>query len=282
MTDLQPRLPPELERQIFAMAAALYPSITVPLLLVARRVLIWIEPTLYASPILEEKSHLDAFLRIVARNPEMARGTVRQVILPCTPGTTAAQDALRTALSACKRLDRLAVGSCIWSAALLADLSAAGIRLTRFAGHVTGHVTGHGTAGAAPFSSLRLLFGAVTHLEVFDELRDATPLLTALPCLTHIAISMPSIDGQRAVNDIMRSLPHLQVFCIVWSINRWSTRRKSTSQFVFTDARVVMCLYEEWFDAIVDGPSYWELAEGHVAKKVRREIPDDESWASVE
>ncbi|KAF7296955.1 hypothetical protein MIND_00927500 [Mycena indigotica] len=272
MTDLQPRLPPELERAIFAMAAALHPSMTVPLLLVARRVLIWIEPMLYSSTILEEESHLDAFLRMVARDPEMARGAVRHVVVPFTRGTTAAQDTIRTALSACTRLDRLAVGSCTWSAALLADLSAAGVRLTRFAGHVT-------TGGPTGFSTLQLLFGALTHLEVFDELHDATPLLTALPCLTHVAISMPTMnDGERAVNDLMRSLPRLKVFCIVWSINRHT----STSHFVFTDARIVMCVYEEWFDAIVDGPSYWELAEVHIAKKARREIPDNECWASVE
>ncbi|KAH7911843.1 hypothetical protein BJ138DRAFT_1112833 [Hygrophoropsis aurantiaca] len=77
-----PILPPELEMQIFLLAAKTYRGTSAKLILVAHRVLEWLEPFIYGTVVLRGKGQTFRFLNaLYSRPPSFAHQRVKSVCL---------------------------------------------------------------------------------------------------------------------------------------------------------------------------------------------------------
>ncbi|KAJ7049534.1 hypothetical protein C8F01DRAFT_1183098 [Mycena amicta] len=76
-----PCFSPELERKIFELAALANLQAITPLLLVAHRVQIWVEPLRFRVVRLNDSAHATAFFREIQRKPKAYFSTVRHILL---------------------------------------------------------------------------------------------------------------------------------------------------------------------------------------------------------
>ncbi|TFK67703.1 hypothetical protein BDN72DRAFT_842717 [Pluteus cervinus] len=99
-----PRLPLELEQEIFELAAHRYPEVTVSLTLVAHRVQIWIEKIIYKTISLSTQRKCTLFLRTLdSRPPEFFSSHVKAICLPYFLDTRQAS----RIVSLCSRVENL-------------------------------------------------------------------------------------------------------------------------------------------------------------------------------
>ncbi|KAF7293759.1 hypothetical protein HMN09_01171200 [Mycena chlorophos] len=76
----EPRLPPELEREVFETAAVRHRSMTSTLMRIARRVHDWMKPLLYDILAFKQPSmQTDTFLQAIASDPTFAARSVRHI-----------------------------------------------------------------------------------------------------------------------------------------------------------------------------------------------------------
>ncbi|KAJ7053570.1 hypothetical protein C8F01DRAFT_1260550 [Mycena amicta] len=299
-SDDEPRLPRELEREIFYTAALLHPYAIPTLLRVARRVLIWVEPLLYRTLEFGNRPyHVSQLNAASTKPPEFLARAVRCLVLYGRHDYTAAHGIL----SFCTGVTGLAVVPGPFVQNLLPVLSTMPIQ--RFAGYLSQimDVTQESPPEAiAAHPQLRRL----THLDLFDPLSispHAEPaiigILPSLPSLTHLVINrgpqfVPHIDA-------ISSLPfltHLAINGPIGSINtmcEWLERILKTCRSLrilvllafsrldvarasrdipesVRDPRLVLSSYESWFESVLDGPNYWTVVEDFVARKRRGEV----------
>ncbi|KAJ7112704.1 hypothetical protein C8R44DRAFT_249920 [Mycena epipterygia] len=263
-----PAFPPELEREIFEITALLHPGTIPTLLLVARRILIWIEPLLYrVIRVSSRRPHLDmahALLRATTtKTPTFLHDAVRHLFIewgsPWSPEETLA------ILKLCTGIVNLAIAAdCTNRAGILAQLTQ--MQLPRLA------------------SSLRTLFGgetgidmqhpvlfSITHLEMFDTIADEEIIcsqIPAIPTLTHLAFygRAPWVT----IATLLTECPRLELL-----VHRWWYRAHVPVQDVpFHDMRFIIQLYKDYgsdWEADARGirPDFWSLAEDFVARKRR-------------
>ncbi|KAJ7052111.1 hypothetical protein C8F01DRAFT_634025 [Mycena amicta] len=295
-SDDEPRLPRELEREIFYTAALLDPSTIPTLLRVARRVLTWVEPLLYRT--LEFRNRPYHFSQLNAAStkpPEFLARAVRCVVLYAEPDYARDYEAAGGTLSMCTGVTGLALAGGISVQHLVPFLSAMPIQ--RFAGFFSQimDVTKESPSEAI---AAHPLLRRLTHIDLFDSLDTRNGfaiigILHSLPFLTHLAIAR----GPQVVSHInaISSLPfltHLGIYRPIGSINticRWLEPTLKTCQSLrilavlnyvddrdvpesFRDPRFVLCSCESWIDGLLDGPNFWTVAEDFVARKRRGEV----------
>ncbi|KAJ7052060.1 hypothetical protein C8F01DRAFT_1166830 [Mycena amicta] len=282
----EPRLPPELEREIFETTALMYPSTIPPLLRVARRVLIWIEPLLYRTlNVGEDSPHFQQFHAASSKPPAFLAQAVRCVVLH----TGYDYDTVSGTLSLCTGCTRLAVDGGESARELLPILSTWPIQ--RLAGFLCSTLD---LMNVPEDISAYPLLRCLTHLDLFDSIRshEVLPIVDALPSLpflTHLAISHsgPLDTVRELLERILKDCRHLHILAVPnydmahgakEDFDAHKTKMGDVPESL-RDPRLVLCSYELWFEGVSDGPNFWKAAEDLVARKRRREVDANVFWA---
>ncbi|KAJ6463153.1 hypothetical protein C8R47DRAFT_1225270 [Mycena vitilis] len=165
LAKLTPKLPADLERQIFEVASLVWPRSIPRFLLVAWRVNTWVEPLLYRIFIMHD-----------ARAPSVLQSRSHLLLGSHTLDET--EEAYL--LSACSKVENLWLSAQTFTTLLQIDMP-----LNRL------HCRLNTLFEPKPTDFTHQLFASMTHLEVFDlPVRyDVWATVTHLPCLTHLAFN---------------------------------------------------------------------------------------------
>ncbi|KAF7369641.1 hypothetical protein MVEN_00295100 [Mycena venus] len=260
-----PRLPPELERTIFEVAALLRPKDIPALLRVAWRVKHWIEPLLFriifvsSSPVCETEGFLAVPLDILLNKipPESGsffESSVHHIFVDLDQEQKIS--ILDTILAASPRVTNLFI---------LDDLTPQQLpSLGRLDGFLCF------TIDLSPlFAPTAIDFGAslfrnLTHLELLDGSHDLPSDITVIPKLTHIAFNISS--GIASLH--ARIQPNTQLRCIVFL---QTTQPLAETSPVSDDVRF-LCIRQtnfrvDWLRGATTGVDYWTLADAFIAAK---------------
>ncbi|KAF7311805.1 hypothetical protein MIND_00191000 [Mycena indigotica] len=267
--DAEPRFPFELEKEVFETAALAYPETIPTLLLVARRVSVWVEPFLYRT------------------SPTFIANAVRCLVLdyscPINNGTL-------SLLARCTRVTAVGMNAKDTADTLLPALAA--LPLQRFAGFLS-HLlptdlhAGGGLTLNADDTLAHTFWQQLTHLDVFETLdtargRAARALLPRLPRLTHLAVGhagvLPVI--RHLLVDTLQSCAHLQVLVVLGHPNVAGSGKQPLPRLL-RDPRVVILVRADltWDDSVLPTPNLWTTAEQFLQRKRRNEVGPDEYWA---
>ncbi|KAJ7446001.1 hypothetical protein B0H11DRAFT_395026 [Mycena galericulata] len=239
-----PFLPPELEREIFELSAHLHPGSAPNFLLVAHRVLTWIEPLIYR--VISIQGNCAPVLRTLRSKPTQFFGENVHCLL--VDGVPAAE--LEEILSV-----------------------STGIR-SLLAIHLESLF---GRTDLVDFSLP--LFTTVTHLDLFDsEFTGPWQKIALLPALTHLALLEDTPLDVKI--QILRNCPRVEVL-VNMHIHPSSFEE---SQFVEDVRFVSMVLstsdYKtDWESGANGGIDFWARTDKFVAMKQRGEIkPNSRHW----
>ncbi|KAJ6779265.1 hypothetical protein DFH09DRAFT_1043296 [Mycena vulgaris] len=280
------RLPHELERQIFEIAAHSRPTTIPSLMLVACRVKTWLEPMLYRVVSLTDGRPMDGFphvtseilLRAVNHKPPGFLGaSTRHLYL-----WTAHKSEMAVILPACTGVTNLFVmttGLDLFSVGDMKDLQRLAISIRDL------------------FSQHRLdfthrLFRNITHLEIFDESRHrlesnlpvAWAGLTLIPNLTHLSfwgrILLPI-----AARTVLPECPRLQYLVFLAPETAAFSRAAAACEALAVDPRFVAIVLKnferDWLRGARLGRDYWTHAEEFVAAKRMGKVPSSEFQITV-
>ncbi|KAJ7444649.1 hypothetical protein B0H11DRAFT_2203663 [Mycena galericulata] len=241
-----PFLLPELEREIFELSAHLHPGSAPKLLLVAHRVLTWIEPLIYRVISIEEDSaHILHALRL--KPTQFVNDNVQHLFVASVD-----DDEIEEILSACTRIRSLvllASSPSVLSAVLRLRPQKLAIDLDSL----------FGGTDLVDFSLP--LFTAITHLDLFDipsEFIGPWPNLALLPALTHLALM--AYTPAAVMMQVLRNCSRVEVLVSM------HTRSESFEGLPFAeDVRFVsMCLSKlqyklDWKSGANGGMDFWGL-----------------------
>ncbi|KAF7292690.1 hypothetical protein MIND_01167200 [Mycena indigotica] len=219
MVELIPHLPEDLERAIFEHTAITDPGTVLPLMLVARRVHVWVEPLLFRILRVTERRRHQAALRALKRKPSaFAAQHVGHLLVDGISDNPS--EVLTELLKRCTGLHGLGTTYRYHVAALLPLL--ADLRLRRLTADL-GEIwrTGHATDTPTPIDTAHLAFAHVTHLNLHDQVKFAAvraPVCAALPrfpALTHVRLQLsgspaPITEFEAALH----RAPHLHVLVL--------------------------------------------------------------------
>ncbi|KAJ7059514.1 hypothetical protein C8F01DRAFT_1370429 [Mycena amicta] len=256
MVAEDPWLPRELEREIFTMTARLHPDMRYRLLFVARRVLIWIEPTLYRTLVFRNHHRLSQLL--TAKSSEFFAKATRRVTLELR----ASDDAVGV-LKLCSGVTHLAIGTYEYYEALhgaFLELR----QLQRLAFH--------------PPEILRVpeedaphpVFSSLTHLELFDYTDYSVNFFcAALPALTHLALN--GVVGWPRPDILLADCKKLTLLVLLASTQHYAVEIEAELEILadpsLADPRVVVTWYKTWDEGVLDCYSYWDVAGDFAARK---------------
>ncbi|KAJ7677801.1 hypothetical protein DFH06DRAFT_1316600 [Mycena polygramma] len=261
-----PKLPPELEREIFTIAAIFYgetiPRLMPRLLRVAHRVRAWIEPLLYGTLVFRktrDTSFMRRFSALVralhARPLTFVESQVRSIMWWHYYG----EEKMEALLSLCSGLRNLALinltPSMIPTLSTLPELQ----RLTLPA-----------SSGVLLNPPIPYSFATLTHLHIHGVGDLDLPWIIALPALTHFCIESLASTMLEALEELLLDCPKLQV-CVYAVGFRLST----LSAPLMEDQRVVVLQLDldndnyvrDWKTGATGGRDFWVRAEEFLAKK---------------
>ncbi|KAJ7915063.1 hypothetical protein B0H13DRAFT_2001033 [Mycena leptocephala] len=276
---LTPRLPPELERHIFELAALTDRKRIPSYLRVAHRVHLWIEPLLYDTVLLDHPTHPPN----TRRPPDERRLTPADTrdaaflashVHHLNLSGSIPHDQLHALLAACTGTGTLA----LWLPLprppnMLPLLLATPLkRLSADLAYLFG--------GALRVDLGHAAFAALTHLELLTAPFDDWGLhagLARAPALTHLAFR------DKFHPCVLRgALAHCRGLRAVGVI--WSARRSAVDvrEGEVVDARLFMTIcrdhVEEWETSVRGGWDIWARAEEFIAKKEAGEIKVSRLW----
>ncbi|KAK7050508.1 hypothetical protein R3P38DRAFT_1760988 [Favolaschia claudopus] len=266
-----PAFPAELEREIFETTAVLYPSTILTLLLVARRILVWIEPFLYTVVRTDIKGMHSAVERAIKTKPDsFFTRSVRHIYL----GPYKFDGPLLVRM--CPNLISLAYIRPRGQPVLLAAIHSFR-NIQRWSGSLVD------LFDAADAVDLSLpVFKTVTHMDVFDDLesknRYSSKLcasLAALPALTHLCLNRTA--EPRPIRNFLQHCAGLQVLVIMWSKPLPAKAMLGALREAgITDVRYVVAVcngyWDDWEVGARGGVDFWVAAEDLIARKRSGEI----------
>ncbi|KAJ6618491.1 hypothetical protein B0H10DRAFT_1241207 [Mycena sp. CBHHK59/15] len=283
-----PRLPPELERVVFEMAAFSWRTTIPNLMLVAWRVRNWIEPFLRVVILCDSQAHhICGFPTITSEilrriNEKQPPGYLVNIVshLFMDDDVNWSPTEVEIILMACNRVTTafLAVPSCPLSAV------ATFYRLRRLAILFTELQDLSESDRATVLHNLTHL--ALLNSDGASSCRNPEAFLAMLPHLTHI-----SFDGIGLIKMCLAFCASTQVHYIVCLCPRPLEMIQNRVQPLIHDSRFV-CIdqqgnrREAWLRGIDGGQDYWTLAEnfivarraGRVNSSRYRIVFDDDSW----
>ncbi|KAK7017754.1 hypothetical protein R3P38DRAFT_1315242 [Favolaschia claudopus] len=266
-----PRLPPELERVIFEVAA-MTDARDIPILMrVAWRVQHWVQPLLYRTIVIlwiENASKkydfpvisVPTLLGIVTRKESLPLHQFVHEMLWDTDDRDDEEDDFERILAACPNITNLFFYPITVTPQYILMLNRMD-HLTRFSSHLNRLFD----PGPVDFGCAFLR--NVTHLELMDDHIEVTGYLDNLrraPKLTHIAFNIGS--GVVALHTCIR--PFTQLQCIVFLQNDISLDVEKPEA---EDDRFV-CIEQsdfraDWIRGATTGVDYWSIADGFIAAK---------------
>ncbi|KAJ7255626.1 hypothetical protein C8J57DRAFT_1345311 [Mycena rebaudengoi] len=276
MSHTCPSFPLELEREIFEIAATHHPETMPTLLLVAQRVLQWIEPLLYRTLVVGGRTLVLG--RITARRLDPAN------LLHLQPAKLKHiqhllvwhyRSALLPVLPLCGHVERLGLRSD--DPSMLTALEAMPPALQ--------HLSFINSFTLDAIDPSRPLYRTLTHLDMFAWTRQKLDFQFAqLPALTHLGM-----HGARLPPfffDLLHSCPRLHVLVSrIWFWSSWN--RMQAHQPLDADPRFVMMFTEasinhfvqDWTLSAQGGKDLWARAELFIDKCRRGEIePASRFW----
>ncbi|KAJ7694377.1 hypothetical protein B0H17DRAFT_1057510 [Mycena rosella] len=267
MIMLEPRLPPELEREIFRTTAFLHPGRIPTLLLVAQRVKIWVEPFLYQIVVFTPGALFDGVLSSIKPFTSMQfrpatrtkprsffRDHVRHL---CIGLQDLPAEDVEEVLSSCSDVTNLL---------LFVDLDprlfdlVARMPLQRLCTDLRGLF-------AEGIDLTHPLFTNITHFDIIDSTASMEDWagLALLPSLTHLAFNDDeSLHAFRGALENCKSLLVLVVLC------HPSNPELSTfaSDVRFVVVRSASMRYrQDWQRGARGGTDYWRTAESFIARR---------------
>ncbi|KAJ7176342.1 hypothetical protein C8R43DRAFT_557444 [Mycena crocata] len=266
-----PRLPPELERQIFETSALAHcqPVATLNLMLVAWRVKNWVEPLLYRTVVLVDSenrgggSHSSTisvhdFLAIINQKSPQFFSNVRSLSLRATAADDIAS--MNIILATTTNINNVFIARLI----SLKTCPALGtLRPRRLAAHLTALFYGRSIDFMHP------IFLYVTHLELYDyrstiHTEPDWQGLTKIPHLTHLAFRRPSLQG--LLFPILLACARLE--CIVFFSNGTLV---TEDPMLPDDVRCVKMNHPphitDWVAGAKTGEDFWFRAEAIIAAR---------------
>ncbi|KAJ7487384.1 hypothetical protein B0H11DRAFT_1117736 [Mycena galericulata] len=276
-----PNLPAELERLVFETAAYSNPQSMPGLLLVARRVKIWIEPLLYRGLYFSWKarkarepgsqSPMAAIFDLFDAKPaSFFHDNVRSLCFRDFHPT----EVIAEVLCACDATVNLTFFDLMGGPALLPILAT--LPLQRLSACLV-HLFPDWIDFAHP------LFAQITHLDILDwddRGWDFYSGLAELPHLTHLCFSYNRYVPDDVCRGALRYCPSLEVLAIVRSSLEGCSDRALFGPLaeptdLRTDARFVVVVVEDdlndWKKGTLGGKDYWAVADAMVAE--RRFLP---------
>ncbi|KAJ7707208.1 hypothetical protein B0H14DRAFT_3643677 [Mycena olivaceomarginata] len=266
MSDPERRLPAELERKIFELAAHARSKSIPTLLLVARRVKTWLEPILYSvfvfsDPIDGHVCFDPVQFSFLIQSQEISEH-VRHLFVSHELGPH-----LDLVLASCSAVQNLALGSSLWPDHL-PFLSTMPLRRLS-------------TAIANAFPAIAVdfthpLFSNLTHLELMDRLEDAPweewKGLALIPNLTHLAFLMQK--SLAVFQGALDACPALQV--LVYLYFKGIVYEEIHLQPLAQDTRFI-CMpappfASDWQIGARDGDDFWVRAERFIAQRVSGQV----------
>ncbi|KAJ7463542.1 hypothetical protein FB451DRAFT_1562046 [Mycena latifolia] len=285
MTTQAAKLPLELERRIFELAAQAHPPTIPTLLRVAHRVLVWLEPLLYKVLRLTTPDRTAAVLDAVAAKPiAFLTATVRKVLI-FSSTYSIELDAVEAFLASCPEIDNLSLlmsgaGPCLLPLLRLMHIQRLGANLSEL---FRDEDDEDQDEGDSPVDFEHPVFAAVTHLDVFDELEfdgeydesmDWLKGLATLPALTHLALNSPVHPD--VLQHILAAAPQLQVFLVAFTQLEADTAEAFAQEVTFADPRLVVATHAEYFAdwerGARGGEDIWVRVEGFLERKRNGEI----------
>ncbi|KAF8167067.1 hypothetical protein K438DRAFT_1774805 [Mycena galopus ATCC 62051] len=272
----EPHLPPELEHTIFEIAALSRPFSIPLLMLIARRVMYWLEPLLYRVIFVRgsgpdgrpNNMHglpeipLQNLLSAIARNPPSVFDSSTHIYLESGQEVNLQLSDTDAILAACPKVVNLMffVESDTRHRAALDRLQC----LCRLAIQIEPLFSPH------PFCFTAPLFRNVTHLEIMDQdcdwnkIPDIGSRLALAPALTHVSLTYFCGLALSVFHGRIRTIVSLQ--CIVYFIFRRLVESPEPH-----DARMV-CLERadaraDWLWGAATGENYWAFADAFIAAK---------------
>ncbi|KAJ7059600.1 hypothetical protein C8F01DRAFT_1084745 [Mycena amicta] len=255
MAAANPRLPTELEREILEITARLYPEMRYTLLFVARRVLIWIEPLLYRTLILDNIATFPLKPRhlLAAHTRHIGllfmHDTTTEVLRLCTGISHAAISQLVATETFHDSFRALRQIRCL---ACYADALFHSVPLSR-------------EDAALP------VFASLTHLEFFDD-EIPTSLLdfcAGLPVLTHLALNDTEDNRWTTMEHLLMRCTNLQLLVLLAISQDEAESIAYDVPRSLSDVRFVITWYESWHEGALDCRNYWDIADDFVAQKRR-------------
>ncbi|KAJ7636629.1 hypothetical protein FB45DRAFT_448385 [Roridomyces roridus] len=262
-----PRLPMDIERETFEWTAIAHPSSIPTLLLVARRVRIWVEPYLYRAIKVAPWPPYSIMERDVlngtGKPASFYRDAVRHLYIQDKPRADVLKICTRT-----RSITSFGRAPELMPVLPQMDLRRLSLSLREL-------------FNGPPY--LHPLFQTITHLDLHDiigeddEQDPVVRLLPALPALTHLCLC----DQVPPVRKILADCSHLQILVNPWLISDAALGRTLAANPPIQDPRFMVTVYndvnDEW-EADVKGHSIWEAAEEFVERKRRGEIPKSCYW----
>ncbi|KAJ7204162.1 hypothetical protein GGX14DRAFT_647725 [Mycena pura] len=271
--SLSPGLPPELERNVFKLAALDRP-LSVPILIcVAWRVKQWVEPLLYRTLVIDGSPmygipycDMDTFRRITeTKSPDFLADAVRNVMVGSSH-----DDHLQAILSACPGIQNLFVGGTAHAARAALDM----LPLRHLY---------YGERSVFELSvddpCTRRIFARLTHLQLhklplpFDGARFASTL-AQIPNLSHLAIKL-SIRRSDLCRKILDACTLLRVLVLVTGWTWYTTGNLTVLADEVRLVKIPIWMYRvDWKMGVLTGDDFWARAESIVAKRISGEVED--------
>ncbi|KAJ7285320.1 hypothetical protein C8J57DRAFT_1709549 [Mycena rebaudengoi] len=263
------RLPLELERKIFELAAFLHPKAIPDLLLVAHRVLTWIEPILYNVLRIDRNYTARPIFDAIQSKPTRCDAVGHVLLFDTSSSEDWTFEDLVMFLDLCPGIHNLSLMGNPTGAHLLIPLENMGLRRLGIYIDDLFTVDPH-IVVEAQTDFKNPLFETVTHLNIFDEvLKDKEWLkqLPVLPALTHLALNgRPSFS---TIRHILSESPQLCVLLVELDAQK---ARKFLRSIDVEDPRLVVevdKLYypDDWEAGARGGEDIWSRADAFVAAK---------------
>ncbi|KAJ7474919.1 hypothetical protein FB451DRAFT_1246995 [Mycena latifolia] len=258
-------LPIELERVIFEITAWQYPETITTLILVARRVCVWIEPLLY-QVVLSSGSGEWVLQMMQSKPPEFLREHVHHLAL----SSGVQRSDVTYILSTCTNICDLALWTGDTYPGLLADMRHL-TNLQRLSINLFELFGGHHQFKLPPIEELP--FAHLTHLDIFSDIPESVwPVFAMLPSLTHLSIS--DHYSPNLLRKALDTCSLLQLLVVVWTADGPGVE----GTLEITDPRFCMTsctqFENDWELGAWGGFDFWRRAEDFVARKSRGEIPE--------
>ncbi|KAJ7059752.1 hypothetical protein C8F01DRAFT_218339 [Mycena amicta] len=206
-----PRLPRELERAIFELAAETHPSTVVVLLRVAHRVQEWTEPFLYRTIRVLTSPSFDAFQHVLrTKPPNFLAASVRHVLFEAREGCT--EDICLEIISKCPGITHLGTTINFTGPKALEALQTLP-NLTHLAAGLFDLFPPAGNAFVGTVDPAHPAFAHITHLIPLDDLHHQVTgrliciVLSRMPSLTHIRLDQEGLapaDVEHLLSDCIR------------------------------------------------------------------------------
>ncbi|KAF8208936.1 hypothetical protein K438DRAFT_1813164 [Mycena galopus ATCC 62051] len=273
----QPLFPPELERKIFELAVQSSTKLIPKLLLVARRVKIWVEPMLYPVVVFRDPLPGHISFNWVDRLPPTHIPQIRHLFVPLVIFERQTS-LLLPVLAKCSSLHDLVIMNTpmIRESSPLLPTLLAEIPLTRLC------LSAENLFAPRRADFTHALFAQITHLDLLDEVCGPwDPRWTSLARmqrLTHLAFDLSMSkqrDWESVLHGALAHCPALQVLALMWSPwlrDEMRENRAEIRRLAEDDPRFVIVLQtshpHDWETGARGGIDAWSRAEDLVGQSV--------------